>query len=267
MSVCARRCIAVCRLPCRSDWAGLEGKPTFCPPYFPAWVPLSCLQGKRLAALRSELQCIGVACSALEALPAMWMGPGTSGFIQSALSFCSYCNQDSKQTMLAGSWTLLVTRAAGSCRQSGFGLSPGCLKGQFGWEREGFHSSGKCMDLQDSCGGVSQVLAQYVEPQTTGNTQRMWWSSLPAKALSLAAPCPTAVCKERCYVPFIYPKDALTRGYRAEGLWRHKSSPILTCPFWYFTVSVEPLMVVSNYSAWLQLFVTFCTVGRMQGRD
>lgn len=153
MSVCAGHSMVrdishceSCMWVAMQKWlsAGLEGKFTLCPPRLPAWMPLSCLWGKLVAALRREVQRTGDTGSALKALPAMGMGPGTLGCSQSAQNFCSYCNQDMKQIMLAGWWTLLATRAGGVCRRSGFGLSPGCLLGQVRWERAGFHSSGKC---------------------------------------------------------------------------------------------------------------------------
>lgn len=107
---------------------------------------------------------------ALKALPAMEMGPGTLGFSQSALNFCSYCNQNVKQIMLAAWWTLLATGAGGMCRQSGFRLSPGCLPGQVRCERAGFHSSGKCIGVYEGYGGASPRTAPcivwYAEPQT-----------------------------------------------------------------------------------------------------
>lgn len=122
MSVCAGhsmvrdipRCES-CMWVAMQKWlsAGLEGKFTLCPPHLPAWMPLSCLWGKLVAAWRREVQCTGATGSALKALPAMGMGPGTLGCSQSAQNCCSYCNQDMKQIMLAGWWTLLATRAGG----------------------------------------------------------------------------------------------------------------------------------------------------------
>ena len=79
----------------------------------------------------------------------------------------------------------------------------------------------------------------------------------------VAAHFPTAICKEKCCVLFMLPKDALMGGRWAQGLWRHKNLTVLTCPgndvesLILRCLSIEPLIVVFNYSVYPWVHVTF----------
>lgn len=165
-------------------WAAMQkwcctsprGKFPLWPRRLPAWMPLSCLWGKPVAAWRSEVQCT--------MLPAVGMGPGTPRFT------------DLPETLL-----LLQPRDGtnrGGCCMCSCSVAADWAQGKLDEVGAGFHSSDKCTGREEGCRGASPhtapCTAQSAEPHTAGTGKGV----VTISAGGVAACCPAALCKGIC---------------------------------------------------------------------